>query len=90
MRAEKPPLQNQLFSLFLEMGQAVLKGGSCAADEPFNGLGRDTEDPGNLGVAQSLIMPEDHGCSLVGRKGIERCADLGAPLFLDDVFRGAG
>jgi hypothetical protein len=90
MKRQKPSLQNRFVSLFFfEVGQAGLKGSSCAADESFNRFGRNAQDLGNLGVAQSLVMPEDHGCFLVGRKDIERRADLGSALFFDEAFRGA-
>ena len=71
------------------MGQSSLKGSSRAADEPFNRLGRNAEDLRNLGVAQSFIMPEDHGGLLVGRKGVERQMDLVLELLFDEAFIGA-
>lgn len=76
----------QLLDSLLEMGQAGLEEGPGAADEPFNRFGRNAEDLGNLGVAQSFIMPEDHGGLLVGRKGVERQMDLVLALFFDEAF----
>ena len=85
----KTPAQKSIFFIFLEMGQSSLKGGSRAAYEPLNRLGGDAEDLRNLAVAQSFIMPEDHGSLLAGRKGIEREMDLVLPLFFDEAFSRA-
>ena len=58
-------------------------------DEPFNRLERNTQDTSNLGVAQSLVMPEDYGRLLVGRKGFKGISDLSAALFFNEASLGA-